>query len=126
VKRLAKKGKIRPDALEKGRDLYVAARLHQDALVTYLKTGLVVRFKPTDVARVKQLAEASDRAQTTFLAWAQKQLHPGVGDVSLSFGLEKLLEMLSSSDRNDKAIEMLRKDLDDCSLREWGALSSSD
>jgi hypothetical protein len=125
IKAAVKAGRVKPKDLQHGRELYGNAKAASDACIIHLKTGLARRFTEEDPKDVLVRLDAADGAMLGFTLWADDQLRPkAVGAVgpwgeaaNMLVGWIKALQ--GQNDQNDRALNMLRDDLESCRLREW-------
>jgi hypothetical protein len=110
---------------QRGPRLYTDTKAEFDGCIIFLCTAMERKFIENDSAEIERQLKRAGEKMTAFLDWSDKiQSHPRIGaegsldQVSeLVVGLVKFLK-----DADDKIKETLRKELKDCSFRDWGDL----
>jgi len=126
---LAAKGSLRRLEARKqlpiGEKLYGEVKAESDATITFLITGMAVRFKDTDDENVRARMRALGKKSTAFLDWADGLTNKkGYGaEDPISAILALLGDWLKGvREENEKAIKQISASLEGCRFRNWTEL----
>lgn len=109
-----------------GSRLYTDMKAELDGCIDYLRSGLVRRFNADDSHQLEKRFRTAGTHVSAFFNWVDTLEPPPYATVDAS-PLEAASKLLSGwldsvSKANDKAIEQLRDDLNQCRLRDWQEL----
>jgi hypothetical protein len=110
---------------QRGPRLYTDTKAEFDGCILYLCIAMERKFVENDSAEIEKRMKRAGEKMAAFLDWSDKlRSHPRIAAESpldqipeLVVGLVRFLK-----DADDKIKEALRKELKDCSFRDWGDL----
>jgi hypothetical protein len=104
-----------------GRQLYTDTKVEFDGCITFLCVAMDRKFVANDSAEIEKQLKQAEKKMAAFLKWYDSS-HPRIGAENLLDQIPELMVGLVKflKEADDKIREELKKELKDCSFRDWG------